>query len=96
MGDAAHAMPIVSSEGADHAIQDALDLSDVLDEYSIGAFTKERASVESEYAESASEERLTAMILKFYETKHPGREAASSWKNLGENAEKISATMHNP
>lgn len=38
LGDAAHGTPIVGSEGADYAIQDALDLTDVLDDYYIWRF----------------------------------------------------------
>jgi 2-polyprenyl-6-methoxyphenol hydroxylase-like FAD-dependent oxidoreductase len=94
LGDAAHGMPIVGSEGADYAIQDALDLADVLDDYDIGAFTKEKASAEFEQADPVSSDRLREMILKFYETKLPD-EGTSSWQTVVENAENVLDSMHN-
>lgn len=95
LGDAAHATPIVGSEGADYAIQDALDLANVLDKFDVGPFTKERASPGLEQIGSVSSERLRAMILEFYESKLSGREGDFTWKSMGENAEKLLATMHN-
>ena len=93
--DAAHGTPIIGSEGVDYAIQDPLDLADVLDDYYIRDFTKERASAEFEQADPVSSDRLRAMILKFYETKLPDREGTSSWQTVVENAENVLATMHN-
>jgi 2-polyprenyl-6-methoxyphenol hydroxylase-like FAD-dependent oxidoreductase len=78
LGDAAHRTPIISSEGVDYAIQDPLDLADVLNDYYIGDFTKERASAKFEQADPVSSDRLRAMILKFYETKLPNQEGTSS------------------
>lgn len=89
LGDAAHATPIVGGEGADYAIQDALELADMVEN------CKEGMSAGFDHVEPAGDDRLEAMILKFYETKFSGEEGTPDWKSLRENAEKVLATMHN-
>jgi hypothetical protein len=67
----------------------------VLHEYKIGASTRERANIETQHVNLVSSGRLREMILKFYETKLASRGEAHGWKILGENGERLLATMYN-
>jgi hypothetical protein len=95
LGDAAHATSIVGSQGADVAIQDAMDLADVLDKTDIGTYTKEWESISFEPRKALTQEYLASTILKFYERTLLEQEGSPSWASLGEKAENVLADMHN-